>query len=261
VDLADLVHAMKKILSEPLLHFLAIGLALFALYAVVKDRSREPATIVVGEVQIATLREVFERTWRRAPNAQELRGLIEGYVRDEVMYREGVALGLDKDDSLIRRRVRQKVEFLAESVNGVPEASDTALQAYLERHRDRYRADALFTFEQVYLGAGRLTQLDGRMARAPAREVARVFGQRFAAALAELPAGAWQGPIASGYGPHRVRVVERTEAKLPELAEVREQVKRDWLRDELAAAHEKHYAGVRARYEVRIENPRVAGAQ
>jgi hypothetical protein len=253
MDFAHLVHAMKRILSEPLLHFLAIGLALFALYAVVKDRNREPATIVVGEGQIASMRETYERTWRRQPTTEELKSLIEGYVRDEVLYREGVALGLDRDDSLIRRRVRQKVEFLTESVYGVPVASDATLQAYLARHGDRYQPDPRFTFEQVYVGAGRLAQLDERMERASAREVARVFGQEFAAALAELPVGAWQGPILSGYGPHRVRLVERIEARTAALAEVREQVKRDWLRDELAAAQEKHYAGLLARYDVRIQ--------
>jgi len=244
---------MKKILREPLLHFLIIGLALFALYAAVKDRSREPATIVVGQGQTEALRTAFERTWQRAPTSEELKGLIEGYVRDEVLYREGVALGLDRDDSLIRRRVRQKVEFLTESMQGVPEGSDTALQAYLDRHGERYRAYPRFTFEQVYLGAARLTQLDERMERATFTDVARVFGRRFAVALAEAPVGTWQSPVASEYGLHRVRVVERVEARLPALAEVRELVKRDWLRDELAAAQEKYYAGLLARYEVHIQ--------
>jgi hypothetical protein len=244
---------MKRVLSEPLLHFLIIGLALFALYAAVKDGSREATAIVVGQGQIETLRTGFERTWQRVPTPEELKSLIEGYVRDEVLYREGVALGLDRDDSLIRRRVRQKVEFLTESMQGVPEASDTALHAYLDRHGDRYRADPRFTFEQVYLGAARLTQLDERMEHATFTEVARVFGRRFAVALAEAPLGTWQSPVASEYGLHRVQVIERVEARVPALAEVRELVKRDWLRDELAAAQEKHYAGLLARYEVRIQ--------
>jgi hypothetical protein len=244
---------MKRVLSEPLLHFLIIGLALFALHAVVKDGSREPMAIVVSQGQIETLRTTFERTWQRAPTPEELKSLIEGYVHDEVLYREGVALGLDRDDSLIRRRVRQKVEFLTESMQGLPEASDTVLQAYLDRHGDRYRADPRFTFEQVYLGAARLTQLDERMERATFTDVARVFGRRFAVALAEAPVGSWQSSVASEYGLHRVRVVERVAARLPALGEVREVVKRDWLRDELAAAQEKHYAGLLARYEVRIQ--------
>ena len=233
---------MRKILREPFLHFLMIGLALFALYAAVKDRGREPATIVVGQGQIETLRTAFERTWQRAPTAEELKGLIEGYVRDEVLYREGVALGLDRDDSLIRRRVRQKVEFLTESMQGLPEASETALQAYLDRHGERYRADPRFTFEQVYLGAARLTQLDERMERAAFTDVARVFGRRSPPRWRRPRWARGRGRIASEYGLHRVRVVERMEARVPALAEVRELVKRDWLREELAAAQEKHYA-------------------
>ena len=170
-----------------------------------------------------------------------------------------VALGLDRDDSLIRRRVRQKVEFLSESMNGVAEPTDALLLAYLVAHRDRFQADARFTFEQVYLGA-RLSQLDERMDRATATDVARAFGPQFAAALAEVPVGAWQGPITSAYGLHRVRVAEREPAHFPALAEIREQVKREWQREQIAAAGERYYAGLRARYAVRIENPRVAAA-
>ena len=250
---------VKRVLTEPLLHFLAIGLALFGLYAALHSGNREPATIVVGERQIAVMREVFERTWRRPPSGEDEKAMIDNYVREEVLYREGIAMGLDRDDSLIRRRVRQKVEFLSESMNGVPEPTDALLLAYLVAHRDRFQGDARFTFEQVYLG-GRLSQLDERMERVTATDVARAFGPQFAAALAEVPIGAWQGPIKSAYGLHRVRVAEREPAHVPALAEIREQVKREWQREQIAAAGERYYARLRDRYAVRIESPRVAVA-
>jgi hypothetical protein len=277
---------VKRILAEPLAHFLVIGALMFAVYAVVADRNRDPAAIVVGQGQIDTMTAVFERTWRRAPTPEEVKTLIDGYVREEVLYREGVALGLDRGDQLIRRRVGQKLEFLAESMNGVPEPSDVALQAYLDAHRDRFVRPARVTFRQVYLGTaanqettrllaqlnklgdsdtatdmGRPTQLDARMDLAPSTDVARTFGQRFAQALAAIPTGSWTGPIASEYGLHLVRVSERVEENTPVLGEVRELVKRDWTRDELAAANEKYYESLRARYAVRIEHPRVAAAQ
>lgn len=277
---------MKRILTEPLVHFLAIGALLFAVYSVVADRSRDPAAIVVGQGQIDTMTALFERTWRRAPTPDEVKALIDGYVREEVLYREGVALGLDRDDQLIRRRVGQKLEFFAESMNGVPEPSDAELQAYLDKHREQFEHPVRVTFRQVYLGTeteadttrllaqldklgdsdaaadmGRTTQLHARMELVPSTDIERAFGSRFAKALAAIPMHAWHGPVASEYGLHLVRVSERVAANPPVLGEVRESVKRDLIRDELAAAREKHYEDLRARYAVRIEHPRVAAAQ
>jgi hypothetical protein len=274
---------VRRILHEPLVHFLAIGALMFAVYAVVSHRTRDPGTIEVGQGQIDMMTAVFERTWQRAPTPDDVKALVDGYVRDEVFYREGVAMGLDREDPLIRRRMRQKVEFLAESMYGVPEPSDAALQAYLDGHRERFESSVLVTFRQVYLGTaadadttrllaqlnrlgdsdaaadmGRSTQLDARMNLAPSSDIARAFGQRFAQSLTAMPAGSWTGPIASDYGLHLVRVSERVDGRTPTLGDVRERVKREWLRDELAAANEKYYEGLRARYTVRIESPRVA---
>jgi hypothetical protein len=277
---------VKRILAEPLLHFLAIGALMFVAYALVANNKREPGAIVVAQGQIDAMTAVYERTWRRAPTPDEVKTLIDAYVRDEVFYREGVAMGLDRDDALIRRRVRQKVEFLAESMNGVPEPSEAALQAYLDGHPERFARPMRVTFRQVYLGTvagadtarllarlngmgdsdaaadmGRPTQLDARMDLAPPADVARAFGRQFANALEAMPQGAWRGPIASDFGLHLVRVGERVEGRKPGLGEVRELVKREWQRDELAAASEKYYEGLRARYAVRIEPSRVAAAQ
>ncbi len=276
---------MRRILREPLVHFLAIGALMFAVYVSVSNRRPEPGTIVVGPGQIDTMTAVFERTWQRTPTPDEVKGLIDGYVRDEVFYREGVAMGLDRDDALIRRRVRQKVEFLAESMHDVPEPSDAALQAYLDGHREQFASPVRVTFRQVYLGTaadkgttqllaqlnrlgdsdaaanmGRATQLDARMNLAPSSDIARAFGRHFAQALVTIPVGTWRGPLASEYGLHLVRVSERVDRRTPMVDEVRELVKRDWLREELAAANEKYYQGLRARYAVRIEHPRGASA-
>jgi hypothetical protein len=278
---------LRWILREPLLHFLAIGALMFALYAGVSHHMPgDTDTIVVGQGQIDMMTAVFERTWQHAPTPDEVQGLIDGYVRDEIFYREGVAMGLDRDDALIQRRMRQKLEFLAESMNGVPEASDPALQAYLDANRERYVSPARVTFRQVYLGTeaetgstrllarlnklgdsdaaadlGRPTQLDARMELAPTTDIEREFGQRFAREVVAIPIGAWRGPLASDYGLHLVRVSERMEARAPTLGEVRDVVTRDWQRDELAAANEKYFASLRARYKVRIEYPSVALAK
>ena len=271
----------RRILAEPLLHFLVIGVALFALYAAVKDRSQQPTIIVVGESELSTMRQSFERTWRRAPSEQEMAALTDSYVREEVLYREGVSLGLDRDDSLIRRRVRQRMEYVGESINGVSEPDTAALQSYLDARSENYRFQPHLTFAQIYLGndripgiesilrrlnavggerlaetVGRPTQLVGRMEHASTSEVAQIFGREFAMVLDSVPEGTWQGPVVSEYGLHLVKVAQRAPARMPSLVEIHGKVERDWLRDEAAAAREKYYAGLRARYEVRIESPR-----
>lgn len=271
---------MNKILREPLVHFLAIGALMFGVYALVANRSRDPDTIVVAQGQIDMMTAVFERTWQRAPTRDEVQGLIDGYVREEVFYREGMAMGLDRDDQLIRRRVRQRLEFFAESMNGVPEPSEAALQAYLDAHGERFVSPARVTFRQVYLGddatmdttrlltqlnklgdsdaaagMGRATQLAARMELASSTDIERTFGRQFAQTLVATPPGAWRGPLVSDYGLHLVRVNERVEPTTPALSEVRELVKRDWQRDELATANEKFYETLRARHTVLVESP------
>lgn len=259
---------------------------MFGVYAQVADSNSDPAEIVVDQGQIATMTVLFERTWRRAPTSEEVNALIDGYVREEVLYREGVAMGLDRDDQLIRRRVGQKLEFLSESMNGVAEPSDAALQTYLDAHRERFARPARFTFRQVYLGTaanadtprllaqlnklgdsnatlemGAPTQLEARMQLASSTDIERVFGEQFAQALVNTAPGAWHGPLASDYGLHFVHVSERVEEHMPALGEVREKVMRDWHRDELTAANKKYYESLRERYQVRIENPTVAVTQ
>jgi hypothetical protein len=274
---------VKRLLREPLVHFLALGALMFAVYAMVAGRDRDPDAIVIGQGQIEMMSAVFERTWQRAPTRDELQALIDGYVRDEIFYREGVAMGLDRDDQLIRKRVRQRVEFFAESLNGIPEPDDEALQVYLDTHSERFAIPASITFRQVYLGSaaagdtsklltqlkklgdsdatldlGRATQLEARMELAPTTVIERSFGTQFAQALGVTPPGEWRGPISSEYGAHLVLVSERVEKRIPALDEVRELVKRDWLRDELAEANDRFYAALQARHTVRIENPRIS---
>jgi len=280
---------VKRLLAEPLLHFIAIGALIFALYAWVQDAGpRTSGTIVVSQGQVDAMAAVFERTWRRRPTQDEVKALVDGHVREEVFYREGLAMGLDRDDPLIRRRVRQKLEFLNESMNAVPEPDDTQLQAYLDKHPDRYAAQAQLTFRQVYLGEGqggeaqiapllarlrkvgdsdaaagygKPTQLAARMESASVADIERTFGPGFARELQAVPPGKWQGPVASGYGLHLVLVSARAESRAARLPEVREIAARDWMREQVASQNEKYYDGLRARYTVRIESPRLASTQ
>ena len=143
---------MKRIFKEPLLHFLLLGAAIFVIYGLVsKGSSGEPGRIVITQGQLASMLESFTATRQRTPTQEEWEGLIRARVREEVYYREALALGLDKDDIVIRRRLQQKIEFVSDDVAAQAAPTDAELNAYLQAHPDAFRVEPQFTFRQVYL--------------------------------------------------------------------------------------------------------------
>jgi hypothetical protein len=283
---------MKKLLREPLLHFLLLGAAIFAAYSFLSNRSSaEPGKIVVTQGQIENLAGGFARTWQRPPTDSELAGLVRDRVREEVYYREAMALGLDKDDTVIRRRLRQKMEFVSDDIAAQAEPTDAELNAYLQAHADKFPIEQRFTFRQVYLNpdkhranlAGDTARLLAQLKQSgdkvdvsalgdtfllehdftalPVSEVAKQFGEQFAAKLGGLQPGQWQGPVESGYGVHLVKVSERSEGHLPRLADVREVVRREWDNARRQEANEKFFQELLKRYVVTIEQPKLASDQ
>jgi hypothetical protein len=248
-----------------------------------KGSRDEPGKIVISAGQVASLAEAFTRTWRRPPTSEELEGLIRDRVQEEVYSREAVALGLDKDDTIIRRRLRQKMEFVTDDVTALAEPTDNELNAYLKTHADTFRVQRKFTFSQVYLNPERhgenlvkdTAQLLAQLRRTGEKadvaelgdsfllehkfqsllssEVVKQFGEKFATKLGELSLGQWGGPIESGYGVHLVWVSDRTEGRVPELEEAREAVKREWANTRRLEANEKFYQELLKRYVVTIE--------
>ena len=143
---------MKKLLREPLGHFLLLGAAIFLAYSLVsKGASEAPVKIVITQGQIASMVEAFALTWQRQPTSDEVKGLVLDRVREEVYYREAIALGLDKDDTIIRRRLRQKLEFVTDDIGARAQPTDDELNAYLRTHPEKFRAEQKFTFRQLYL--------------------------------------------------------------------------------------------------------------
>jgi peptidyl-prolyl cis-trans isomerase C len=278
---------MKKLFREPLLHFLLIGAALFGLQALLQPRQPEaPAArrIVISQGELERLRLAWQMQWQRPPTAEEWQGLLEAHIREEVLYREALALGLDRDDTIVRRRLAQKFEFLTQDLAALRPPTDAELASFFEQHRERYRVATRLSFSHVYFnpdrrGPGMERDVQEALARLRAEavheaaepgdpflldhelrqkttdEVERLFGRAFAEAVVNVAPGTWQGPIASGYGWHLVKVDERTAARLPELAEVQNQVQRDWADAQRRAANEEVVARVRARYEVVIQQP------
>jgi hypothetical protein len=249
---------LRRILREPLLHFLLLGLALFVYFGRAAPEDDGGRRIVVSQAQVDILATQFQSTWNRPPTAEELNGLVDNFISEEILYREGKALGLDRDDAVIKRRVRQKLDVMFEESIAQSPPTDADLQAYLDAHPDTFRRPPVVSFRQVYLGADpaslgqpTLQPLEGN--GLPLDLVARDFGRQFADQLALQPVGEWSGPIASGFGGHLVQVTSLQPAAMPALADVREIVVREWENARRQRAHAEALASLRSQYEIDVQ--------
>jgi hypothetical protein len=277
------VSLLARILREPLLHFLVLGGTVFALYAyrtggeqVASPRDR----IVVSEGRIQQMAEIFNRTWQRPPAPQELRGLIEAYVKEEIYYREALKLGLDRDDTLIRRRMQQKMEFLTEPADDALKATDADLQAFLDTNRTEFKVEPRLAFQQIFikpngaeeptdariekvLGEARGAALDAdvsglgdaillphAMRLAAASVIDRDFGEGFSERLALLPRNAWSGPVKSPFGLHLVRITEFRDGYDPPLEAVRQTVEIKWRTAKRTTFRQMEYQRLSDKYEI-----------
>ena len=276
---------MAKFFREPLVHFLAIGAAFFLLWHFIGDRvTPQHDRIVITPGHVERLAQQWTKTHLRTPSAEELAGLVEQEIDEEVLYREAIAMGLDRDDLVIRRRLAVKMEFLTDDVAAVATPTDEQLQAFLSQHPDKFNLELLTTFAQVYVNRSQrgdgasaeaervLTLLNDKVGSdlqslgdplplpneyeaATETDVARLFGREFPKKLSALPVGRWSGPVESGYGLHLVLVRKRTAGRLPPLDEVRDAVVSEWRaaqRQELNANLRRQR---RARYSVTVQWP------
>ncbi len=275
---------IRALLKEPLVHFLALGGLLFLIGRATGDETGPMGSrIVVTPGQVEQLASGFAATWQRPPTRSELQGLIEDHIREEVYFRESLALWLDRGDIIIRRRLRQKMEFLTQDLADAVEPAEDELQAYLDEHVDDYRISPRYTLSQEYfrgertgdaeleareavdaltdpsdpaaLPEGDGSMLPSRLDDVPSREVARVFGEQFLEGLRDLPVGRWDGPVESGYGMHLVYVHERIEGRRPTLDEVRAFVLRDWTAAKRDEVNDAVYQRMLDQYTVMVEQP------
>jgi hypothetical protein len=273
------MNNIKRLWREPLVHFLLIGAALFLFYGLTREQGSEaPNRIVVNSGQVEQLAANFKRTWMRPPTEDEVAALVENHVREEVFYREALAMGLDQNDPLVRRRMRMKLEFILEDLSS-QDVTDEVLTTFLQQHPDKFRTEAQVSFQQVYLyldkrkdlasdvkkllaslngGAapeslGDPTMVPSEYSLATQSEIARSFGERFAQDVVKLIPGDWTGPVYSPYGGHLLKVSERVEARQPELADIRALVKREYLVQRRKQQKNLAYQKLREGYQVTIE--------
>ncbi len=274
---------LRRWLREPLLHFLLAGLALFVLYRAVNPAAARDSTneIRLTEDDLVQMTIQWRAQGRPPPTPEQMKSLVETKVREEVLFREALALGLDKNDAIVKRRMAQKMEFLAEDLSGIGDPQPEALKAWFAANADRFAFPPRASFRHLYFSPDRrgerarsdatraLEKLEGKAADAPIAakladpfmfqgyygdrsfdQLASEFGPQFARALLQLKPGAWQGPIESGYGWHLVWMEALTPKRIPTFEEVEPEVRQQWIAERRAETKRKAFEAMRARYEV-----------
>lgn len=273
----------RRFWREPLTRFFAAGAGIFVLYALVGGRvPTDDRRIHIDRYELEALAALWQAQWRRPPTHDELTRLVMDRVREEVLYREALALDLDENDVLVRRRLAEKLEMALNDVAATAEPSAEDLGRYFESHAERYveppgltlthrffsrdrrgdsvQADARAALEA--LAAGGTVDDDSfhaakRLELQDADRLERIFGSAFRDAVLDHAARprsrhTWFGPVPSAYGAHLVRVDAYREGRRRTLDEVRETVLDDWRRDHVAARESERYDEMRARYEVEV---------
>jgi hypothetical protein len=278
---------LRWFLREPLVHFLLLGGLLFLIFDFVGGGTGgADRKIVVTTADIDRLSQQFLRTWNRPPSAEELQSQIDSYVREEVLYRTALSLGLDKDDFIVRRRLRQKMEFLVEGALSEPKESE--LRAYFHAHESSFLAEPTISFRQALvsdsrgasaehdarllltkliaakssdLEAGDPSLLPEHLESVPLSRVSDQFGAEFAQSLALIRPGRWAGPVRSAYGYHLVFVMAMNPAHLPRFEDVRAAVQRRWLAEYRASALDAQYRKLLGGFQVQIDHSTQLGLQ
>lgn len=271
---------LARLIREPLVHFLLLGALLFVVFGRGEQQPVEASTeIFVSSADVDRIAAGFATTWRRPPTEQELEGAINDYVREEVLYRTGLAIGLDKDDTIVRRRIRQKMEFFLEDNVGAP--GEAELLAFFVANPAKFASEPRIGFRQVFVSSKRadpdadaktvLRQLvalgpgarkDGDLLLlpqtfdlTPISQIAAQFGDAFARDLAATPAGNWAGPLKSAYGLHIVFVTGTEPTRVPPFEKVRDAVEREWFAVRRASVLDEEYQKLRSRFHVRVDAP------
>lgn len=280
---------LNRVLREPLVHFLLLALLIFAGYGLLGAGAEDkPDSIVVTAAKIEQMATVFTKTWQRSPTAEELKGLIDDYVKEEILVRQALELGLDRDDTVVRRRLRQKMEFLNAAAAEALTATDAELDAYLKANAATFETDSMLAFQQVFLNPQRRgdriaqdaasvlaalltnpatdrallgdpTLLPPDLPRSSKTSIGQTFGAEFVAELDTAPLGQWTGPLASSFGLHLIRVSERVPGRVSALDAVRDAVVREWTNAKRKELEDQQFAELLKRYVVSIEGP--AGAE
>jgi len=272
---------MNNFFREPLLHFLLLGALIFGVYQLVPS-TNVSTTLIVSKHRIQILADIFQATWHRPPTSDELNKLIDNYILEELYYREAVNLGLDQNDSVIRRRLQQKMEFISKDLSSIIDASDVELASFLAKNSDNYRGQSSYSFKQIYIDPtkhdqpyqlaqkwltnvetikpdGDSTMLPKVMTLKNQQVINNTFGGELAAYVANAKSGVWSGPAVSSFGLHLIYVTEIKNAVAPSLAHIREKVSRDWVFQQQRKIKSTMDANLKKKYSIMVEHSAYVG--
>lgn len=269
-------NTLLRIIREPISLFIILGVVLFIVYnRVTTYYDQINKQIIVTEAQIQILKETFTKTWNREPTDQELNAQIGNFVKDEIFYKEAVALGLDKSDIAVKRRLRQIMEMMMDDMATVYPSEDQ-LKKYLSENSDKFRRDPTISFRHIYFSTDNrelateilgnlkdslpvdennfdgLAMIPNELSEEPLRGVERLFGKTFADEVFNLEAGSWQGPVESAYGYHLVFISKLEKGFVPDLSEIWDEVEREWSVERKMEVKERQYQRIKENYTVRF---------
>lgn len=271
----------KKAWKDPLFHFLILGGLLFAAVSVWGTGVKPQNQIVITNAGQQHLADLFELTWQRKPTAVELKNLVEEHIKEEVYYREALALGLDENDTIVRRRLRQKLEFMQEDLSGLVDPVEAELKSYYNANKDKYKTDHILSFTQAVISTKKLDADANEVTKAltmliygtPPKSISRssllpismnletkrsitnTFGADFARQISELEKQKWGGPIYSGFGTHLVNVSLNQMAQALTFEQARDKVALDYIQMKRENAAANYYKNLRGQYRITIEEP------
>jgi peptidyl-prolyl cis-trans isomerase C len=281
-----MLDTLKRLIREPLLHFLLIGGAIYALYGIRGggDDNSSENTITVTSGEIQSLADQWSRVWSRPPTNEEMKGIIRDHVRIKILYREAVAMGLDAGDVVIERRLAQRLEFVAQDLLTPREPSDEVLAEWYSANSDSFKQPDLYSLTQIYFNSDvrgentvddakamldRLNALDespgsyddyGDRIMLPSYfpettefELRKQFGAEFVDRVIDLDPGTWHGPVTSGYGVHLVLIHDVRLAVLPNFDEIKERAQAEWMSEQISELSDRFMDNLMSRYEVVIE--------
>ncbi len=281
-----LFKTIRQLAREPLFHFLLIGAGIYSVYALYGTSEEGIAnnTIVVDSGRIDLFISAWEQRWNRPPTEQELNGLINQFIREDILYREAVGMGLDKDDPITRRRMAQKLEFLIRDIASLKEPVEGELESFFEDNKDKFQDPDLITFSHVFIdpdkrgdetlddaalllselqaagtsdvnvsGLGDRFMLQNYYPQKTELDIRKLFGSGFATSVMQLEAGKWHGPVLSGYGTHLVYVDALEKAPAPVFADVKDSVFENWQAQQQEEFNEEFFESLKSRYEIVIE--------
>ena len=272
---------IQKAAKDPLFHFLILGGLVFALVTFWGPKLGAQNHIVITQAAQQHLADLFEVTWQRKPSPNELKNLIQDHIKEEIYYREALDLGLDKNDTIIRRRLRQKLEFMQEDITSLKPASEVNLRTYYEAHIDKYKSDQILSFDQVLVSPQHLKNTDENIVQAlaqlksgalpkdlsrssllpvflkheTAKTIKNIFGSDFTSAVLKLKLGQWQGPVYSSFGTHLVNVYINQAPKPLSFEQSHQRVAADYMRHQREKAATNDYKNLRSHYRITVEPP------